>query len=43
MDDDTALAEDRAFIEAHLGEVPNITFRNRIIDFIARADAEGKL
>ena len=43
MDYDEALAEDRAFIEAHLGEVPNITFRNRIIDFIARADAEGKL
>jgi len=43
MDYHEHLAEDRSFIEAHLGEVPNITFRNRIIDFIARADAEGKL
>lgn len=36
-------AEDRAFIEAHLYEVKNVQLRDRIIDFIARAVAEGRL
>lgn len=35
--------EDRAFIEAHLYEVKNEQLKGRIIEFIARAVAEGRL
>lgn len=38
-----SIAEDRAYIEKHMDQVRSPSFRERIVQFIAKAEADGKL